>query len=79
MTASDFLEQFAASDQPVWLLGAGLVYYKDKFETDGICFLDEKYWRPRAEKVHLLGWQRALAGQFADPLTLTPTYLRCPV
>ncbi|HEW78579.1 MAG TPA: tRNA (adenosine(37)-N6)-threonylcarbamoyltransferase complex dimerization subunit type 1 TsaB [Phycisphaerales bacterium] len=79
MTASDFLEQFAAADQPIWLLGEGLVYYKDKFKADGIFFLDEKYWRPRAEKVHLLGWQMALEGRFADALTLQPTYLRQPV
>jgi len=79
MTASQFLEKFADGKQPIWLLGEGLVYYKDRFKADGIRFLDERYWSPRAEKVHLLGWQMALAGQFTDPLTLTPTYLRRPV
>ena len=78
MTASQFLDKFATADQPIWLLGDGLLYYKDKFKADGIRFLDEKYWSPRAEKVHLLGWQKALAGQFADPLTLQPAYLRAP-
>ena len=78
MTAQQFLENFAGNSQPVWLLGEGLVYHKDKFKADGIRFLDERYWNPRAEKVHMLGWQKALAGQFADPLTLQPTYLRRP-
>jgi len=78
MTARQFLEKSAGNSQPIWLLGEGLVYYKDKFEADGIRFLNERYWSPRAEKVHLLGWQKALAGQFADPLTLQPTYLRRP-
>ena len=78
MTARQFLENFAGNSQPIWLLGEGLVYYKDKFKADGIRFLNERYWSPRAEKVHLLGWQKALAGQFADPLTLQPTYLRRP-
>jgi len=78
MTAPQFLDQFARKEKPVWLLGEGLAYYKDKFKADGIRFLDECYWTPRAEKVHLLGWQKALAGQFADPLTLQPTYLRRP-
>jgi tRNA A37 threonylcarbamoyladenosine modification protein TsaB len=78
MTASQVLEKFAAPDQPVWLLGVGLVHHKDKFKADGIRFLDEQYWYPRAEKVHLLGWKMAQAGQFADPLTLTPLYLRKP-
>ena len=79
MTASQFLDKFAGSDQPVWLLGEGLVYYKDKFKVDGIRFFDEKYWAPRAANVHSLGWQKAQTGQFADPLTLQPTYLRRPL
>ncbi|MHC4457587.1 MAG: tRNA (adenosine(37)-N6)-threonylcarbamoyltransferase complex dimerization subunit type 1 TsaB [Planctomycetota bacterium] len=79
MTASAFLESFAGDKTPIWLLGVGLVYYKDKFQADGIRFLDKCYWSPKAEKVHSLGWKMAQKGRFADPLTLTPTYLRKPV
>jgi len=78
MTAGEFIENCDGKSRPVWLLGEGLVYYKDKFEGEGIRFLDEKYWNPRAEKVHNLGWEKALAGHFADPLTLQPMYLRRP-
>ena len=78
MTAPQFLHQFACKQKPVWLLGDGLVYYKDKFNADGIRFLDEQYWSPRAAKVHLLGCEMSLKGRFADPLTLQPAYLRCP-
>jgi tRNA A37 threonylcarbamoyladenosine modification protein TsaB len=78
MTAQQFLENLADNSQPIWLLGEGLVYHKDKFKADGICFLNERYWNPRAENVYKLGWQKALACQFADPLTLQPTYLRRP-
>jgi len=78
MTAPLFLDKFAGKAEPIWLLGEGLVYYKDKFNTEGIKFLDEACWYPKAAKVHLLGWKKAAAGQFADPLTLTPTYLRSP-
>jgi len=78
MTISQFLTQFACKAKPIWLLGDGLLYYKDKFQADGVHFLDEKYWSPRAGKVHLLGRQMALKGQFADALTLTPNYLRKP-
>ena len=78
MTAPQFLDQFACKEKPIWLLGEGLVYYKDKFKADGVYFLDEKFWTPQAEKVHLLGWKKAQANQFADPLTLQPTYLRRP-
>jgi tRNA threonylcarbamoyladenosine biosynthesis protein TsaB len=78
MTASQFLEQFGGKGEPIWLLGEGLVYYKDKFKAEGVFFLDERYWPPKAAKVHLLGWEKALANQFADPLTLQPTYLQRP-
>jgi tRNA threonylcarbamoyladenosine biosynthesis protein TsaB len=78
MTAGQFIENCGGKSRPVWLLGEGLVYHKDKFKAEGIRFLDEKYWNPRAEKVYKLGWEKALAGQFADPLTLQPTYLRRP-
>lgn len=78
MTISEFLDRFASPENPIGLLGDGLVYYRDRFEGDGVFVLDEQYWSPQANKVHLLGWQKALNGQFADPLTLTPNYLRKP-
>lgn len=78
MTAGQFKEQFANTNEPIWLLGEGLVYYKDKFKDKGVNFLDEKYWWPRAEIVHKLGWEKALQGNFEDTLTLTPFYLRQP-
>ena len=78
MTAEEFIENCGDKSRPVWLLGEGLVFYKDKFKDEGIRFLDEKYWNPRAENVYKLGWEKALAGQFADPVTLQPTYLRRP-
>lgn len=78
MTPSQFLEQFADEVKPIWLLGEGLVYYADIFKAEGIYFLDESCWTPRAEKVHMLGWKMACAGQFVDPLMLQPKYLRKP-
>lgn len=78
MTASQFLDQFACKSKEVWLLGDGLLYYKNKFQADNIHFFDEKYWSPRAGKVLTLGNYMALKEQFADALTLTPNYLRKP-
>jgi len=78
MTVPQFLTRFACKDKPIWLLGDGLLYYKDKFKADGVHFFDEKYWSPRAGKVHLLGRQMALKEQFTDALTLIPNYLRKP-
>ena len=78
MTTEQFLEKFAGGTQTVWLLGEGLVYYKEKFESQGIDFVDEPYWWPKASKVHKLGWKLALEGKFTDALTLQPTYLQRP-
>ena len=78
MTAEEFLNKFARKENPIWLLGEGLVYYKDKFKAEGVYFLDEVHWYPNASKLHRLGYKLAQANQFADPLTLTPTYLRKP-
>jgi len=78
MTPSQFLDRFAREDKPSWLLGDGLLYYKDKFQAGGVHFFHEKYWSPRAGKVLLLGRQMALKEQFADAMTLTPNYLRKP-
>jgi tRNA threonylcarbamoyladenosine biosynthesis protein TsaB len=64
--------------EPVWLLGEGLVYYMNLFRAPGIEFFDSSFWCPRAAKVHLLGYKMACEGQFADPLTLKPVYLRRP-
>lgn len=81
MSASQFIERFSGCDKPIWLLGDGLLYYQDKFKAESqgqIRFLDRQFWSPRAGNVHKLGWQKALSGQFADPLTLIPNYLRPP-
>jgi len=78
MTASQFLERFARNAEPIWLLGEGLVYHTDAFKAENIHFFEKKYWNPRAAKVHSLGWQLALKGKFADPLTLQPNYLLRP-
>lgn len=79
ITASEFVKQFANPEKPIRLLGEGLVYYKEQFEADGICLLDQEYWNPRAANVHLLGFSKAQDGEFADPLSLQPIYMRQPV
>jgi len=78
MTAPQFLAEFANDAEPVWLLGEGLLYHKDAFKSGHVAFLPEHYWSPLASKVYVLGRQMSLKGQFADPLTLQPLYLRKP-
>ena len=78
MTARQFLDRFAVNAEPIWLLGEGLVYHRDDFKAENIHLIDEDCWNPRAARVHSLGWQSALKGEFADPLTLHPNYLLRP-
>jgi tRNA threonylcarbamoyladenosine biosynthesis protein TsaB len=78
MTPSQFLEKFASEAKPIQLLGDGLLYYKDKFQAENVCFFDEKYWSPKAGNVLLLGYNMASKEQFTDALTLIPNYLRNP-
>jgi len=78
MRPEQFVIDFAASNKDIWLLGDGLLYYKENFQAQGIRFFEDKYWSPRASKVHLLGRQMAARYEFADPLTLIPNYLRGP-
>jgi tRNA threonylcarbamoyl adenosine modification protein YeaZ len=77
MTVREIIESFAEPD-PIALLGDGLFYQRDKFAPDRTVVLPERYWSPRAANVHRLGYQKALAGRFDDPLALTPFYLRGP-
>lgn len=78
MSAAAFLDGFADPASPIALLGDGLLYHRAKFENEGVRILDPAYWTPHAAKVHALGYQKARAGRFADPLTLVPFYLRGP-
>jgi hypothetical protein len=77
MTAQEIVEGFAGPER-LGLLGDGLFYHRDSFDTHRTVILPERYWSPRAANVHRLGYQKALAGRFTDPLALTPFYLRGP-
>ena len=78
MGVEEFVEIFAKPDNPVWLLGEGLVFYKDRFKSEGIKFFDENLWIPNAKNVYIIGRKLAKAGKFTDPLTLVPAYIRKP-
>jgi len=77
LTAQEIVEGFAQSSR-IGLLGDGLLYHRDEFDPDRVVILPESHWSPHAANVHRLGYQKALAGRFADSLALTPFYLRGP-
>ncbi|MGB8227060.1 MAG: tRNA (adenosine(37)-N6)-threonylcarbamoyltransferase complex dimerization subunit type 1 TsaB [Sedimentisphaerales bacterium] len=76
MTAEQFKVKF--DNEPIWLLGEGLLYYAKKFQTDNIKILDKEYWSPRAANVLRIGSQMAAEEKFSDPVSLVPFYLRRP-
>jgi tRNA threonylcarbamoyladenosine biosynthesis protein TsaB len=78
MTPEQFLDAVRPDNEPIWLLGEGLVYYRDKFAVEGVRFLPEDYWNPRASKVHLLGWQKSRRREYEDPLAFAPAYIARP-
>lgn len=78
MPSRQFLDEFAGGPEPIHLLGDGLLYHRDRFTADGVRIVDQDCWSPRADNVYALGYQKAVAGQFADPLSLAPLYLRGP-
>ncbi len=78
LTINQFVNTFCNSNRPLWLLGEGLVYNKDKFKNNSIEFFDESYWFPCAAKIAQLGYQKAMRQEFTNPLKLQPNYIKLP-
>ncbi|MBW8036099.1 MAG: tRNA (adenosine(37)-N6)-threonylcarbamoyltransferase complex dimerization subunit type 1 TsaB [Planctomycetes bacterium] len=78
MKASDFVKRFADTDKPVWLLGEGLVYYKDDFNAKGIEFIGPEFWPANASGVFNAGRRVLASSGYQNPQNLTPFYLRRP-
>lgn len=73
-------EMLRRTPRPVHLLGEGIPYH-EKFipRDDGSVHVTEPAtWQGRAAIVAELGDRMARAGAFADPMTLTPIYIRRP-
>ena len=77
-SAREFLNRYASEQNPIRLLGDGLLYHRKEFMAEGTYFLDEKYWSPRAEGVYRLGRELAKKNRFTDPVMLRPNYLCRP-
>jgi len=75
---SEFLAEFADPEDPVALIGDGLLYHAERFAVAGTVILGREFWPARAAMVHALGWRMAEAGRFSDPVRLVPRYIRRP-
>ena len=78
MRSSEFLERFGGDEEPIWLLGEGLVYYKDLFASENVHFMDEEYWAATARGVYHVGRKMAKSDKFSEPSKLVPSYIRLP-
>ncbi|HOK96353.1 MAG TPA: tRNA (adenosine(37)-N6)-threonylcarbamoyltransferase complex dimerization subunit type 1 TsaB [Anaerohalosphaeraceae bacterium] len=78
-TAEQLLDRLAQSGRKnVGLLGEGLLYYADKFKSPFTCLLDKAFWPATAGGLYRVGRRLAALNRFADPLSLTPFYIRKP-
>ena len=78
MAADDFVQQFSNTKNPTAIFGEGLVYYKNKFSSPGIDILNEEYWNPMPQNLHLLGWEKACKGLFDEAINIVPAYMQHP-
>ena len=78
LTAGEFCEKVNEEGTPVWVIGDGLLYYRQLFQNENINFIEEKYWSPRAACLYRLGREMAKRNIFADPLKFKPNYLYRP-
>jgi tRNA A37 threonylcarbamoyladenosine modification protein TsaB len=69
----------ARSPRPVWLLGEGIDYHRGEIpEMPDVFIVHKSLWRARAAAAGKLGREMARSGEFADPMTLSPRYIRVP-
>ena len=66
------------SPKPIVLLGEGVKYHQDALKAEGVELGAESLWWPRAQAVCKIGWAMGQKGEFADPVSLRPIYLRVP-
>ncbi len=64
--------------KPLWLLGEGIDYHRASINTPRVSILPKDLWRARAENVHRVGLEMASRGEFTDPRSLVPIYIRPP-
>lgn len=77
---STLSNMLAQSPRPVYLIGEGLDYHRHLIPAHdpSIILTSQEIWIARAAVVARLGHVMALRGEFADPYTLTPLYIRLP-
>jgi hypothetical protein len=76
-TLDTLAAMLSRSGRPVYLIGEGIPYHNVPDEA-GVIITPPELWVGQAEVVARIGFEMARAGQFTDPLALTPLYIRLP-
>jgi tRNA threonylcarbamoyladenosine biosynthesis protein TsaB len=72
-------DMLARSPRPVLLIGEGIPYHERFVPKEaGVAVSPPEMWSARAAAVAKLGIAMAARGEFADPYTLAPIYIRKP-
>jgi tRNA threonylcarbamoyladenosine biosynthesis protein TsaB len=74
----DPTEFLAARGHDCAVVGEGVACHRSAVEAAGVTILPESLFWPRCETVYRLGLARAARGQFDDPRSLVPVYVRPP-
>jgi len=90
----DLASMLARCPRPAHLIGEGIPYHQkfipkeqvtssppstgERWSGAGVIITDQTLWRARASVVAMIGTQLARQNHFADPMTLTPIYIRRP-
>lgn len=73
------LEQaLATAPRPVWLVGEGVAYHTGAIDLSSMNVRLCSDTQPSARVVAALGWQMARRGDYVDPFSLAPIYVRGP-
>jgi tRNA threonylcarbamoyladenosine biosynthesis protein TsaB len=70
----------SASPRPLHMLGEGINYHREALDPSDptVIVMPQESWTARASGVARVGAAMADRGDFADPFTLTPLYIRLP-
>ncbi len=78
LSPRDFLSLINKDKVRTGLLGEGLLYYADRFDSPSTHVIDPAFWPVSARKVYSVGCRMAQQGLFSDIYALGPSYIRKP-
>lgn len=75
LTPAELLDR---APRPLHLSGEGLTHHADACRGEHVQWVPEDFRIPRAQEVHLVGWEMAQRGMFTAANELVPLYVRPP-